>query len=75
MHDLAIIVISTNEAHWLPACLTTILAQQGDCSLDLIVVDNGSTDGTSSWSKSGFRSREWSGRRTEDSLTPTTRLS
>ena len=47
VHDLAIIVISTNEAHWLPACLTTILAQQGDCSLDLIVVDNGSTDGTS----------------------------
>ena len=47
MHDLAIIVISTNEAHWLPACLTTILARQGDCSLDLIVVDNDSTDGTS----------------------------
>jgi GT2 family glycosyltransferase len=46
VHDLAIIVISTNEAHWLRPCLTTVLAHQGDCSLDLVVVDNDSTDGT-----------------------------
>lgn len=47
MHDLAIIVISTNEAHWLRPCLTTVLMHQGDCSLDLIVVDNEASDGTS----------------------------
>jgi GT2 family glycosyltransferase len=45
--DLAIIVISTNEAHWLRPCLSSVLAHRGDCSLDLVVVDNDSTDGTS----------------------------
>lgn len=46
MHDLAIIVVSTNEAHWLRSCLTSVLAHRGDCSLDLIVVDNDASDGT-----------------------------
>jgi GT2 family glycosyltransferase len=44
--DLAIIIVSTNEAHWLEPCLSTIFAQRGDIALDVVVVDNDSTDGT-----------------------------
>ncbi len=46
MHDLAVIIVSTNEAKWLPACLTTVFARAGDLGLDVVVVDNESTDGT-----------------------------
>lgn len=46
MHDLALIVVSTNEASWLPACLSSVFAHRGDCSLDVVVVDNESIDGT-----------------------------
>jgi N-acetylglucosaminyl-diphospho-decaprenol L-rhamnosyltransferase len=44
--DLAIVVVSTNEAHWLMACLSTAYAHAGDATLEVIVVDNSSTDGT-----------------------------
>lgn len=46
MDDLAIIVISTNEAHWLGPCLRSVLEHAGELTLDLIVVDNESTDGS-----------------------------
>ena len=46
MHDLAVIVVSTNEARWLRACLTSVFAHRGSCSLDVVVADNESTDGT-----------------------------
>jgi len=44
--DLAIVVISTNEAHWLEPCLSTVFDHAGDATLDVVVVDNSSTDGT-----------------------------
>jgi GT2 family glycosyltransferase len=44
--DLAIVIISTNEAHWLTPCLSTVFAHAGTARLDVIVVDNLSTDGT-----------------------------
>jgi GT2 family glycosyltransferase len=46
MNDVAVIVVSTNEAHWLGACLTSVFDHRGACSLDVVVADNGSTDGT-----------------------------
>jgi len=46
MVDLAVIVVSTNEAHWLASCLGSVLDHQGDCSLEIVVADNESTDGT-----------------------------
>jgi len=52
--DLAIIVVSTNEAHWLEACLSTVYAQAGRASLDVVVVDNESSDGTPDLVKSKF---------------------
>jgi N-acetylglucosaminyl-diphospho-decaprenol L-rhamnosyltransferase len=46
MDDLAIVVVSTNEAHWLEACLSSIYRQAGNLKLDVVVADNESTDGT-----------------------------
>ena len=46
MHDLAIIVVSTNEAHWLRPCLSTVFEHAGDIELDVVVGNNRSTDGT-----------------------------
>jgi N-acetylglucosaminyl-diphospho-decaprenol L-rhamnosyltransferase len=44
--DLAVITVSTNEAHWLRRALPTIFEHAGDAKLDVVVVDNSSTDGT-----------------------------
>jgi GT2 family glycosyltransferase len=44
--DLAIVIVSTNEAHWLDACLTSVFAHAGSATLDVVVVDNESADGT-----------------------------
>ncbi len=44
--DLAIVIVSTNEAHWLGPCLSTVYARAGKASLDVVVVDNESSDGT-----------------------------
>jgi len=46
VNDLAIIVVSTNEADWLRPCLTSVFEHAGDADLDVVVVNNGSTDGT-----------------------------
>ncbi len=45
-HDLSVVVVSTNEAHWLAACLETVYSHAGGVSLDVVVVDNESSDGT-----------------------------
>jgi len=55
-HDLAIVIVSTNEAKWLDPCLSTIFAGAGDASLDVVVVDNESTDGTRELVESRFPS-------------------
>jgi N-acetylglucosaminyl-diphospho-decaprenol L-rhamnosyltransferase len=46
MDDLAIIIVSTNEAHWLRPCLSSIYEHAGDLELDVVIADNESTDGT-----------------------------
>jgi N-acetylglucosaminyl-diphospho-decaprenol L-rhamnosyltransferase len=46
MHDLAIIIVSTNEAKWLRRCLQTLLDHLGPVTAEVVVVDNESTDGT-----------------------------
>lgn len=52
--DLAIVIVSTNEAHWLEPCLRTVFERAGDARLDVIVVDNESTDGTRELVESRF---------------------
>jgi N-acetylglucosaminyl-diphospho-decaprenol L-rhamnosyltransferase len=44
--DIAIITVSTSEAHWLGPCLSTVFAHMGDLRCDVVVVDNESRDGT-----------------------------
>jgi GT2 family glycosyltransferase len=44
--DVAVIVVSTNEANWLDDCLGSLYANAGELELDVVVVDNDSTDGT-----------------------------
>jgi N-acetylglucosaminyl-diphospho-decaprenol L-rhamnosyltransferase len=46
MNDLAIIVVSTNEAQWLRPCLSTVFERAGSIDVDVVVADNQSTDGT-----------------------------
>jgi N-acetylglucosaminyl-diphospho-decaprenol L-rhamnosyltransferase len=46
MHDLAVIIVSTNEAGWLRSCLPTVFAAAGDLKIDVVVVDNGGLDDT-----------------------------
>lgn len=52
--DLSIIIVSTNEAHWLEPALSTVFARAGTATLDVVVVDNGSTDGTRELVESKF---------------------
>jgi len=54
LHDIAIITVSTNEAHWLRPCLSTVFAHLGDVRADVIVVDNESHDETSQLVASEF---------------------
>ena len=56
MDDLAIIIVSTNEANWLEPCLSTVFAAAGGASLDVVVVDNDSSDGTRELVESKFPS-------------------
>jgi N-acetylglucosaminyl-diphospho-decaprenol L-rhamnosyltransferase len=53
-HDLAIIVISTNEARWLGPCLSTVFDHVGTAKVQVIVVDNESTDGTREFVETSF---------------------
>jgi N-acetylglucosaminyl-diphospho-decaprenol L-rhamnosyltransferase len=52
--DVAIIIVSTNEAKWLEPCLRTVFEHAGDAALDVVVVDNESTDGTRELVESRF---------------------
>jgi len=52
--DLAIVVVNYNTRDLLSACLTSVHASQGDCSCEVWVVDNGSTDGSGEMVASQF---------------------
>jgi N-acetylglucosaminyl-diphospho-decaprenol L-rhamnosyltransferase len=52
--DLAIVVVSTNEAPWLQPCLRSVFEHAGGATLDVVVVDNASTDGTRELVERGF---------------------
>jgi N-acetylglucosaminyl-diphospho-decaprenol L-rhamnosyltransferase len=45
VHDLAIITVATNEAHWIRAQLPTVFAHMGEIQCDVVIVDNDSRDG------------------------------
>ena len=54
MHDLAVIIVSTNEAQWLRRCLPTVFAASEGLHVDVVVVENASTDGTGDLVRSEF---------------------
>jgi N-acetylglucosaminyl-diphospho-decaprenol L-rhamnosyltransferase len=56
MDDLAVIIVSTNEAHWLRRCLPTVFAASEGLDVDVVVVENGSTDGTGDLVRAEFPS-------------------
>lgn len=47
MPDLSIVIVNYNTREQLQACIESILAHRGDLSIETIVVDNGSKDGSS----------------------------
>jgi N-acetylglucosaminyl-diphospho-decaprenol L-rhamnosyltransferase len=53
-YDITIAIVSTNEAHWLTACLESVYAHAGSARLDVVVVDNESKDGTAQVVAEGF---------------------
>lgn len=46
MTDLSIIIVSYNSARWLEPCIASVMARVGRANVDVIVVDNGSSDGS-----------------------------
>lgn len=52
--DLSIIIVSNNHQPFLSRCLTSMYKNQGTVSLEIFVVDNASTDTTSSYVKTKF---------------------
>jgi len=52
--DLAIVVVSANDARWLQGCLSSVYAHAGGVALEVVVVDNASTDGTRELVREGF---------------------
>lgn len=54
VRDLSIIIVSANDGSWLERCLSTVFSHVGDASLEVVVVDNESTDGTRELVESRF---------------------
>ena len=52
--DLAIVIVSARDAHWLERCLSTVSEHVGETSVEVIVVDNASTDGTAAYVEANF---------------------
>ncbi|PIX39700.1 MAG: hypothetical protein COZ56_16700 [Armatimonadetes bacterium CG_4_8_14_3_um_filter_58_9] len=44
--DLSVVIVGTDESEYLRECLTSIYSQEYGFNLEVIVVDNGSVDGT-----------------------------
>jgi hypothetical protein len=44
--DLAVVIVAFNSRGWLEPCLSTLLGAADGLALDVVVVDNGSTDGS-----------------------------
>lgn len=54
MADLAIIIVSHNDGQWLENCLSTVFSHAGTATLEVVVVDNESSDGTRELVQSRF---------------------
>jgi len=50
---VSVVIVGYNSRHWLEACLPTLLGQTYS-PLEIIIVDNGSRDGTVTWLKKNY---------------------
>jgi GT2 family glycosyltransferase len=44
--DVSVVVPTRNRAHWLPDCIRSLVAQETSASVEFLIVDNASSDGT-----------------------------
>ena len=54
MLDLSIIIVNYNTCDYLRDCLASIESQRGDLTVEVIVVDNASKDGSAAMVRSEF---------------------
>lgn len=54
MTDLGIVIVNWNTCDYLRKCLQTVFASEGDISFHVVVVDNGSTDGSAAMVREAF---------------------
>ncbi len=54
MLDLSVVIVNYNTRDYLRNCLASIDAQRGDLAVEVIVVDNGSKDGSAAMVRSEF---------------------
>ena len=55
MKDVSIIIVGTNEREFVRICLNSIKKSKTDYDIETILVDNGSTDGTSEMVENNFK--------------------
>lgn len=58
MHDLGIVIVNWNTSDELEKCLETVFASTGDFTYRVVVVDNGSTDGSGAMVREQFPKAE-----------------
>ncbi len=54
MRELAVVTVSHNSRSWLGPCLRSLYGMSGDVGLDVVVVDNDSSDGTAAFIEQEF---------------------
>jgi len=52
--DLSVVVVNHNAGGYLSRCLATVLANTGDAEVEVVVVDNASTDGSTAAAREVF---------------------
>lgn len=53
--DISVIIVSWNARKYLEECLNSLREFEYSRSVEIIVVDNASTDSSPKWSKASFR--------------------
>ena len=53
-YRIYVVILCWNGKRWLKACLSSLFADQATCPYEILVVDNGSTDGSASWIRDNF---------------------
>lgn len=54
MRELAVVIVSYNSRSWLGPCLRSLYNMSGDVDLDVVVVDNDSSDGSAAFVEHEF---------------------